>query len=208
MTDVPHPKIADADHDILDVIRDRWSPRAFDADVDVGDADLARLFEAARWAPSSANEQPWRFVVTSARRQPEAFAALLASLTPRNGLWAKHAPALVLLAVRLTFERNDAPNRLAWYDAGQATGFLSLQATAMGLATRQMQGFDAAVARAACAVPDAFEPAVIVAVGRSGDPDRLEAETHRAAERQPRQRRPLQEFVFRGTWGRGFDLRR
>lgn len=205
MSGTGHPKIANADHDILDVIRHRWSPRAFDADTDVSDADLRRLFEAARWAPSSANEQPWRFVVASARRTPEAFAALLGSLTPKNQAWAKHASALVLTAVRLTFERHGTPNPAAWYDAGQAVGFLSLQATADGLATRQMVGFDVERARTACDIPPLFEPTVVIAIGRVGDPERLEVETHRNAELQPRQRRPMREFVFWGIWGEDGD---
>jgi nitroreductase len=204
MSDTSHPKIASADHDILDVIRHRWSPRAFDVSADLTDAELGQLFEAARWAPSSANEQPWRFVLTSLSRTPEAYAALLASLTTKNQLWARTAPVLLLVALRLTFERNDSPNTLAWYDAGQAVGFLSLQATAAGLATRQMQGFDVEHARVACAVPPPFEPAVVMAVGRVGDPDGLEVDTHRTAERQPRQRRPIAEFVFSGTWGAAF----
>jgi nitroreductase len=204
MSRPPHPKVAETDHDILEVIQHRWSPRAFDAAGDVSEADLARLFEAARWAPSSANEQPWRFVVASARRDDEAFAAMLDALAPKNQAWAKHASALVLTAVRLTFERNGAPNAMAWYDAGQAVAFLSLQATADGLATRQMRGFDADRARAACAVPAEFEPTVMIAIGRVGDPEHLEVEFHRSAEVQPRQRRALREFVFGGTWGSAF----
>ncbi|MEO8481715.1 MAG: nitroreductase family protein [Acidobacteriota bacterium] len=205
MSDPDHPKIASADHEILDVIRHRWSPRAFDAAGDVSDAELHRLFEAARWAPSSANEQPWRFVVASARRTPEAFAAMLDALNPKNQAWAKHAAALVLTAVRLTFERNGAPNTAAWYDAGQAVGFLSLQATADGLATRQMVGFDPERVRTASGMPTLFEPTVVIAIGRVGDPERLEVETHRNAELQPRQRRPIREFVFWGTWDGDLD---
>jgi nitroreductase len=205
MAELPHPKSATPDHDILDVIRDRWSPRAFDPLSPVSDATLARLFEAARWAPSSGNEQPWRFVVVSARRSPAEFAAFVDVLTPRNQLWAKRAPVLVLLSIRTTFERHGTPNTLAWYDAGQAIAFLSLQATAIGLGIRQMQGFDIERARAVAGVPDPFEPAVVVAIGRPGDPAHLEADSHRAAERQPRQRRPIDEFVFTGTWGRAFD---
>jgi nitroreductase len=208
MAEVRHPKVAHVDHQILEVIRQRWSPRAFDATVDVSQADLARLFEAARWAPSSANEQPWRFVVASARRSPGVFAALRDVLSPRNQLWAKQAPVLVLAAVRTTFERNDAENALAWYDAGQAIGFLSLQATAMGLGIRQMQGFDPEGARSAVGVPQPFEPAVIIAIGRPGDPDELEADSHRTAERRPRERRPIHDFVFEGTWGRGLEVGR
>src|SRR5690349_2642181 len=103
MADVPHPKIARPDHEILDVIRDRWSPRAFDSRP-VSGVDLQRLFEAARWAPSSRNEQPWRFVVTDRDRTPDPYRSLLASLMPRNQAWASAAPVLVLVVVRLTHE--------------------------------------------------------------------------------------------------------
>ena len=160
-----HPKIAKADHDILDVIRHRWSPRAFDPGKDVSTADLRRLFEAARWAPSSMNEQPWRFVVASRTRTPETFAALVESLTGKNPIWAGAAPVFVLTAVRLTTERDETVNAHAWYDTGQAVGFLVLQATGMGLSIRQMEGFDHERARAACQVPPPFEPALRL-VGR------------------------------------------
>jgi nitroreductase len=202
MTDSSHPKHARADHDILDVIRRRWSPRAFDPDADISADELHQLFEAARWAPSSMNEQPWRFVLAHARRSPTSFAALLGTLTPRNQEWAKHASLLVLVAVRLTVERSGHPNPHAWYDAGQAVAFLTLQATDSGLSTRQMQGFDPALAREVCQVPDPFEPAVVIAIGRVGDPERLAHEAHRTAERQPRQRRPVGEFVFDEVWER------
>jgi nitroreductase len=202
MPESPHPKIAHTDHDILDVIRDRWSPRAFDATREVSAADLYRLFEAARWAPSSRNEQPWRFVVTDRRHSPEAFVALHDSLTPKNQIWAAAAPVLILIAVRLTHEVDDVVNSHAWYDTGQAVGFLSLQATAMGLSSRQMQGFDAARARSACQVPDLFEPAVVMAIGHAGDPESLSVVSHREAELRPRARRAVSEFVYDATWGR------
>lgn len=205
MADAAHPKIARTEHDILDVIRQRWSPRAFDADREIPLADLRRLFEAARWAPSSRNEQPWRFVVADRRRSPEAHAALLAALAPRNQIWAQAAAVLVLVVVRLTHERNEVVNSHAWYDAGQAVAFFSLQATGVGLATRQMQGFDVALARAACSVPDPFEPAVVIAVGHEGDPTSLSVDSHRSAEVAPRDRRAIDQFVFDSTWGRAFD---
>jgi nitroreductase len=202
MADPAHPKIAQTDHEVLDVIRLRWSPRAFDAARDVAEADLWRLFEAARWAPSSRNEQPWRFVVASRARTPDAFAAMLASLTPRNQAWATAAPVLVIIAVRLTHEIDDLVNSHAWYDAGQAVAFLALQATALGLSTRQMQGFDLERARLACEVPPPFEPAVLMAIGYAGDAAKLSYDKHRAAEAQPRERRPISDFVFEGRWGR------
>src|ERR1051326_3451712 len=160
-----HPKTARADHDILDVIRDRWSPRAFDPTRAVARADLLRLFEAARWAPSSLNEQPWRFVVADRAGTPEAFDQLAASLPGRIPLWAHAVPLLVLVAVRATLGRNESANLHAWYDAGQAVGFLTLQATSIGLGVRQMEGFDREKAREACAVPAPFEPAVLMAIG-------------------------------------------
>lgn len=199
-----HPKTARVDHEILDVIRERWSPRAFDAARAVAREDLLRLFEAARWAPSSLNEQPWRFVVAEREGVPAAFDALAGSLTGRNPLWARAAPVLVLAAVRMTLERDQSANQHAWYDAGQAVAFLTLQATSLGLGVRQMEGFDREAVRTACAVPAPFEPAVLMAVGYPGDPDSLTYEKHRQAELAPRSRRPIGEFVFGGTWGREY----
>ena len=199
-----HPKIARPDHDILDVIRDRWSPRAFDSTREIARAELLRLFEAARWAPSSMNEQPWRFVVTDRRWSPDAFAALLGSLTGKNPEWAGAAPVLVLVAIRATLERNDVANTHAWYDAGQAVALLTVQATALGVSVRQMEGFDHDRARTACVVPEPFQPAVVMAMGYAGDASSLALERHRDLERQPRSRRPVSESVFSGTWGRPF----
>ena len=196
-----HPKHANADHDVLDVIRHRWSPRAFDATRDVADSELWRLFEAARWAASSFNEQPWRFVVASRRRSASAHRALVESLTAKNQAWAGAAPVLALVAIRTTLERNEAPNSHAWYDTGQAVGFLTLQATSQGLSIRQMEGFDRERARAACQIPAPFDPAVILAIGYAGDPQSLTIDTHREAETKPRQRKPVGDFVYDGTWG-------
>ncbi|HEX5071229.1 MAG TPA: nitroreductase family protein [Vicinamibacterales bacterium] len=197
-----HPKVADADHDVHELIRHRWSPRAFDPERAVSRSDLLRLFEAARWAPSSLNEQPWRFVVVERRDPSTVWQDVLASLTPANRSWAVAAPVLVLASVRLTLERNESPNPLAWYDAGQAVALLTLQATAQGLSVRQMEGFDRDHARRACQVPEGFDPIVMMAIGYAGDPDTLASDKHRAAERAPRKRRALGDFVFEETWGR------
>jgi nitroreductase len=197
-------KTAHADHDILDVIRRRWSPRAFDPARPVAREDLLRLFEAARWAPSSGNEQPWRFVVAGRAAEASTFEALAGSLTGRNPLWARAAPALVLVAVRATLERDQSVNQHAWYDTGQAVALLTIQATEMGLGVRQMEGFDREQARQACAVPAPFEPAVLMAIGYAGDPDSLSYEKHRVAERTSRSRKPIGEFVFGGRWGQAY----
>ena len=200
MTD--HPKIARPDHDVLDLIRHRWSPRAFDPAREISRVDLLRLFEAARWAPSSFNEQPWRFVVTERRGTPAAFEALAGSLNERNQLWARQAPVLTLVALRVILERTQAPNPHAWYDAGHAVALLTLQATDLGLSIRQMEGFDHAAAQAACGVPAGFEPVVVMAIGYAGDPEALVHDKHRESERLPRSRRPIGDTVFEAAWGR------
>jgi nitroreductase len=199
-----HPKHAAADHDVLALIRERWSPRAFDATRDVSIKDLWRLFEAARWAPSSRNEQPWRFVVTHREHSPEACQSLFSSLGSSNQSWAVTAPVLILTAVQLVVEQTGEANRLAYYDTGQAVAFLTLQAQSQGLAIRQMEGFSHAVAREVCQVPEGFEPAVVMAVGYPGPPDVLASEKHRAAELTPRKRRKASDFVFDGAWGKAF----
>jgi nitroreductase len=196
-----HPKHAQTEHEILDLIRQRWSPRAFDLSKDVSTADLVRLFEAARWAPSSGNEQPWRFLVARRGGTSGAFEGMLSAMTERNRAWAAAAPVLVLVAVRATLERNEAVNAHAWYDTGQAVGFLTLQATDMGLGLRQMAGFDRENARTSCLVPAPFDPAVLIAVGYPGDPESLAIPFHRETEVQPRQRRALSDFVYEETWG-------
>lgn len=199
-----HPKVAQTEHEVHELIRRRWSPRAFDAHRAVPRDDLLKLFEAARWTPSSFNEQPWHFVVADRRRTPEVFEGLIASLEGRNPAWARSAPVLVLVAVRLRHASTATENSHAWYDTGQAVANLTLQATAAGLSIRQMRGFDAEAARAACRVPPDFIAAVVMAIGYAGDPETLAHERHRQAEHQPRKRRPLSEFVFDGTWGHPF----
>jgi len=197
-----HPKVAATDHSIHELIQHRWSPRAFDASRPVPRAELLRLFEAARWAPSSRNEQPWRFLLLERDAMPEAWRALLESLTTSNQSWAAAAPVLVLSAVRTSFEDTGTANHMAWYDAGQAVAFLTIQATSQGLAIRQMEGFDRARARAAFSIPAEFEPAVAIAIGYAGDPEALSHEKHKTAETQPRKRRPVGDFVYEGAWGR------
>jgi nitroreductase len=199
-----HPKHAHADHTVLEIIRRRWSPRAFDANRMIPAPELARLFEAARWSPSSGNEQPWRFLVADKQRSPELFAGLHGTLTGRNPEWAGAAPLLVLTCVRVTLERSETPNPLAYYDTGQAVALLTLQAISQELYIRQMEGFDRQRAREAGQVPAPFEPAVIMAMGYSGDPDSLANEKHRVAELKPRERKAISDFVFEGGWGRPF----
>lgn len=185
-------------HDIEALVRHRFSPKAF-AERAVDEDTLRALFEAARWAPSCYNDQPWHFVVT--RLGEAAHAALLASLSPGNQAWAGTAPLLVLGVARECFAHNGAVNRHAWYDLGQAMASLLVVATAHGLYVHQMAGFDTERAAAACAVPAGHAAVVVAALGYRGDADRLPPGT---AEKDPdaRERKPLAEFVFDAAWGR------
>ena len=164
--------------------------------------ELYRLFEAARWSPSSRNEQPWRFLVLVRDESPSEWRALFETLTRANQAWAGAAPMLVLAAVKTMFDDLGVTNQMSWWDAGQAVAYLTLQATSQGLSVRQMEGFDRTRAREACSVPAEFEPAVVMAIGYAGDPDGLTVDKHRVAETQPRTRRPMGDFVYAGRWAR------
>jgi nitroreductase len=154
------------------------------------------LLEAARWAPSGGNGQPWRFVW--APRDTPAFAALLDALVPFNQAWAHRAGALVLLAAQVVRE-DGRPAATARFDAGAAWMALALQGTLSGLAVHAMGGFDHARAATAAGLPPGVEPQVVIAVGNPGPPELL-AEKDRARE-QPNDRVPLEAFAFEGRWG-------
>lgn len=191
-------KPADTTVPLLDVIRRRWSPRAF-SDRAVEPAKLRQVFEAARWASSSFNEQPWRYVVATKDR-PEAFATALSCLVEKNQEWAKAAPVLVLTLTRRTFSQNGRPNRVALHDLGQATAQLVLQALALDLFAHQMGGILPDRVREAYEVPDDYEPQTAFALGYAGDPASL-PEDLRNIETGSRRRRTVDEFVFAGRFG-------
>ncbi len=191
-------KPANTDFPIHDLLRHRWSPRAF-ADRPVEPEKLGSLVEAARWAPSSYNEQPWAYLLAT-REQPAEFARLLSVLVEGNIAWAQHAPVLMLSLARLNFERNGRPNRHAFHDVGLASENLVIQATAMGLAVHQMAGFQVDKAREVFNIPEGWEPAAAIALGYPGEADSL-PEPLRTRELAPRTRKPLEQFVFTGRWG-------
>jgi nitroreductase len=195
-------KEARTDHPVQAAIARRWSPYAF-ADRDVSDADLCALFEAARWAPSSYNEQPWSYVVAT-RSRAAAFERLLSCLAEANQLWARAAPVLALGVATLRFRRNDKPNKAALHDLGLAAGNLVLEATARGLHVHQMIGIEPERAREVYAIPEGSEAVTALAIGHAGDPSILPPKLE-AIDRAPRERRPLREFVFADAWGRPFD---
>jgi nitroreductase len=175
-----------------DLIRRRWSPRTY-ADKEIPAAELKRLFEAARWAASSSNEQPWRFLV--GRRGDETYQKIFNALVEFNQSWAKSAPVLVLSVAKKIFTNNGKPNAYGMHDTGAASATLALQATADGLHTHSMAGFDREQARASFAIPSDYEIGAVTAIGYFGDPASL-PEHLQKMEVSPRQRKPLEEFVF------------
>jgi nitroreductase len=148
----------------------RWSPRAFDRIAEVTPAEMASLIEAARWSPSSANSQPWRFVV--GLRDQETHKRIFTNLDHDDQRWAADASALIL-ATHLTTGPSGEPLRLAPYDLGQSVAYLCVQASALGLYTHQIAGFDTASMRADLDLPADLALAVVIAVGRLGNPDHL-----------------------------------
>lgn len=161
---------AASDHPIHDLIRHRWSPRAF-ADKPVAPEVLRSLFEAARWAPSSSNEQPWAFLV--ATRDSPSYAKLLSTLVEFNQMWAKNAPVLAIAVSRLSFARSGQPNRNAFYDTGAAVAHLTMEASTRGLFVHQMGGFDPQKAKELFSIPADWEAIAAFVIGYPGDPQAL-----------------------------------
>jgi len=166
----------------------------------VNDETLANLFEAARWAPSSRNEQPWRFVIVK-KEDSQNFSDLLSCLHPTNQVWAKNASALILVTVKKTFSGNETVNAHAYYDAGQAVANLSLQATADHLYLRQMGGIDKDKIITVFNVPPGFGIVCVIAAGYPGNPASL-PDYLSEKENLPRTRKATDEFVFSGKFGK------
>ena len=196
-------KPADARYPIHELIKRRWSPRAL-SDRPVAPDTLRSLLEAARWAPSSNNEQPWSFIVATKEDEAE-HDRLLSCLVEGNSLWAQRAPVLMVSLARMSFEDDGKLNRHAFHDVGQAVANLSVQATALGLVVHQMAGFHPDKVRELYGVPEQFEPVAAIALGYPGDPGSL-PERLRKRELAPRERKSLTEFVFAGRWGQTSSL--
>jgi nitroreductase len=177
------------------LIRDRWSPRAF-LDKPIEPEKLRNLFEAARWAPSCFNEQPWRFVMAT-KAEPDKFQKMLGLLMEKNQQWATTAYLLGFSAARKTFTHNGVPNRFGLHDAGAAAANLAIEATALGLHAHFMGGFDAQRARTEFHVPDEFDIGAAFAVGY------IDEELVKPGSRT---RKGLEELVFEGDWGTAAEL--
>ena len=178
------------DHPVHPLILNRWSPRSYRAELSVSDEVLNTVLEAARWAPSGGNQQPWRFYVA---RTPEEHAAFQSFIRPRNQLWTSKAPVLLLIGSVTKRESGEPLNSHA-FDAGAAWATLAFQAKLLGLSTRAVGGFDQAAARSVLQVPDEIALHAVVALGYRGGLDTLDDEFHE--QEQPNGRRPLSESIL------------
>jgi nitroreductase len=195
---VKSPKEASPAHSIHELMAKRWSPYAF-ADRPVSKDDLRSLFEAARWAPSSYNEQPWSYIVATKDNRAD-FERVLSCLVEGNQAWAKAAPVLGLGCTSLFFKLNGKPNAAAVHDLGLAAGNLCLEATARGLYVHQMIGILPDKAREVFHIPEGVQPLTGLAIGYAADSTNL-PEKLRERDLAPRTRKPLDEFVFGSAWG-------
>jgi nitroreductase len=191
-------KPAATDHPVHELIRERWSPRSFSHEAVLAEV-LRSLFEAARWAPSSSNEQPWAFIVAT-KEDSATHGKVLSTLVEANQAWAKNAPVLGIAVSELAFARSGRPNRNAFYDTGAAMADLTTEATARGLFVHQMAGFDPQKTIHVFSIPAGWEPIAAFAIGYPGDVQSL-PETLRERELGARMRKPLAEFVMSGNWG-------
>ncbi|MCX7096521.1 MAG: nitroreductase family protein [Methylococcales bacterium] len=197
-------KSATTQEPIHELLQMRWSPRAIDSGRDVSAADVTALLEAARWAPSCFNDQPWRFVVFVKSQDEASWQQALSCVVEKNQRWAQNAPVLLLAVAMGKFNHNGQPNRWAMYDTGAASLSLCLQATALGLVTHQMGGFDAAKTHGLFNLPDDCTPLAMIAVGYQAETEILDDE-FKAAELAERSRAALGERFYLGQWGTGFE---
>jgi nitroreductase len=201
--DIPRIKLAPVSSAVHALARGRFSPRSF-SKREIAPADLKLMLEAARWAPSCFNEQPWRFIV-GANPRTATYAKLLSCLVESNRVWAAGAPVLMLTLGKRTFAHNGKPNRYGLHDAGMALAGLTLQANALGIFVHAMGGFDHQKSREAFAIPEDYDLGAAVAMGYLGDLTGL-TEKHLAEEIAPRTRRPIEEIVFEETFGQAAVL--
>lgn len=186
------PRTATTSAPIIDLLAERWSPRAFDTMHSFAADELRGILEAARWSPSAGNTQPWRFIV--ARREEPNFAAILNALMPGNSVWAGSASALIVNIAEITDETGTA-RPWATYDLGQAVAHLSVQAQSEGFFTHQMGGFDRALLSEAFGLDSSLVPVSVTAIGALGDAAQL-PDTLREREGAPRMRMPLDSILL------------
>jgi nitroreductase len=189
---------------IHELIAHRWSGRAFDRARPVSREHLTSLLEAARWAPSCFNDQPWRYIVFDRFRNEAAWKRGFNCLGEWNQNWAGNAPILMISIADGSFQRTGKPNRWGPHDTGAASALLCLQATALGMMAHQMGGFDARKAHETFDIPEHYTCMAMIAVGYAAAADTLASEELRGLERAARERRTLGECFFDGDWGRPY----
>lgn len=180
------------------LLRDRWSPRVLDDTHELSDEDLLLLLEAARWAPSTGNSQPWSYLV--GRRGDDTFARILPTLSRGNSGWVPRASAVLVSLRQVAPAPGEEPGTYAYaaHDTGQAAAHLTVQAMSRGLVVHQFAGFDHDAVAAEFGVPDHVAVTAGIAVGRLGDPATADVPER---DRSARTRRPLADFVYAGAWG-------
>ncbi|HPG33160.1 MAG: nitroreductase family protein [Lentimicrobiaceae bacterium] len=196
-----HIKTASTEHPIHDILRDRWSPRAFNGQT-IENKQLLSLFEAARWTPSASNIQPWSFII--GKKGDDTYNKINQTLVEFNQLWATTAPVL-MLAIAQTTNSKKQPNISALYDLGQSVASLTFQAGALGLYVHQMGGFNTSEAARLFEIPEDYTVATAIAIGHLGDPAMLH-ENLQKMETAPRQRRQANEFVFGAKFGQPSEI--
>ncbi|MEM8728175.1 MAG: nitroreductase family protein [Chlamydiota bacterium] len=184
-----------ADYSIHQLLLNRWSPRAMSGEA-IEDKELMPLFEAARWAPSSHNAQPWRFLF--GKRETEHWNPLFELLIEFNRSWVKNAAVLVLIISHRIFEHNGKPSITSSFDTGAAWQNLALEGSARGLVVHGMQGFDYEKAKTVCNLPDDFRAEAMVAIGKPGNKKDLAPELQK--KEFPSSRKPLSEIVMKGKY--------
>jgi len=195
---------APTQYPVIEVIKHRWSPRAF-ADKAVEPDKLRSLFEAARWAASSYNEQPWRYIIAT-KDYDAAYQKMLGCLVDANQAWAKAAPVLALTAISTQFKKNGKDNRVALHDLGAASAHLALEATRLGLIIHQMAGVELEKVKQQYGIPEGYEPQTAIAIGYPGEAESLPEGWMRDAEMADRGRLGFDEFVFAEGWGKASGL--
>ncbi len=192
-------RVAETREPIHELLRQRWSPYVY-SERGVPPEILVSLLEAARWAPSSYNEQPWAFLVATKENAAE-FERLLSCLVPGNQEWARQAPVLMLSVAKLNFDRGGKPNRHAFHDVGLAAMSLVVEAMAHGLYVHQMAGILPERARELYSIPEGWDAVAGIAIGYHGDSSAV-SEKLRQRDAAPRSRKPLEQMVFTGQWGK------
>lgn len=180
--------------EMLELIKSRRSPRGF-FDRQISEEDLQNMFEAARWAASSYNSQPWRFIYADKEKNPELYAQLLSIMLEFNQAWAKAAPLLMLTMVTSKHEKSGEDYKHAWHDLGLAVGNMTVMAQSLGISLHQMGGFDSAKAREVLNIPDKLEPVTMIAMGFGGLSGNMPLDIYKM-ELAPRVRKEISEIAF------------